>query len=50
VRNDNIGSNDTWYHFIREHVEDGFIKIIFVRTNNNDQDIFTKNVKTETYE
>jgi hypothetical protein len=30
---------DTRYHFIREHVEDGFIKIIFVKTNDNDADI-----------
>jgi hypothetical protein len=31
-------------------VEDGFIKIIFVRTNENDADIFTKNVNKEIYE
>ena len=30
-------------------VEDGFIKNIFVRTNDNDADIFTKNVNGETY-
>jgi hypothetical protein len=41
---------DTWYHFIHEHVEDGIIKIIFVRTNKNDADIFTKNVNKEAYE
>ena len=65
VRTDNIGAIfmaenassgvrtrhiDTRYHFIREHLEDGFIKIIFVRTNDNDADIFTKNVNKETYE
>ena len=38
---------DTRYHFIREHVEDGFIKIIFVRKNDNDPDIFTKNVNKD---
>jgi len=32
------------YHFVREFVEDGFIKIIFVRTADNTADIFTKNV------
>jgi hypothetical protein len=41
---------DTRYHFIREHLEDGFFKIICVRTNDNDADIFTKNVNNETYE
>jgi hypothetical protein len=41
---------DTRYHFICENVEGGFIKIIFVRTNKNDADTFTKNVNKETYE
>jgi hypothetical protein len=31
---------ETRYHFIREHVKNGFIKIISVRTNKNDADIF----------
>jgi hypothetical protein len=29
---------------VREFVEDGFIKIIFVRTAENNADIFTKNM------
>ena len=41
---------DTRYHFVREMIEDGFIKIIFVRTVHNDADLFTKNVNRETYE
>jgi hypothetical protein len=41
---------DTRYHFIQEHIEDGFIQIVFVRTSNNNADIFTKNVNKETYE
>jgi hypothetical protein len=41
---------DTRYHFIREHIEDGFIEIVFVRTSDNDANIFTKNVNKETYE
>jgi hypothetical protein len=41
---------DSRYHFICEHVEDDFIKIIFVRTNENDADILTKNLNKETYE
>ncbi len=35
---------DIRYHFVREFVENGFIKIIFVRTADNTADIFTKNV------
>jgi hypothetical protein len=31
-------------------VEDGFITIIFVRTNENDADISTENLNKETYE
>jgi hypothetical protein len=35
---------DYQYHFIREHMEDGFTNIVFVRTNGNDADVLTKNV------
>jgi hypothetical protein len=35
---------DTQYHFVKEYVQDGFIRIIFVRTKDNDADIFTKNL------
>ena len=41
---------DTRYHYIRENVEDGIIKIEFVRSMENDSDIFTKNVTQEIYE
>ena len=41
---------DTRYHFIRENIDDGIIKIEFVRSKENDSDIFTKNVNQETYE
>ena len=65
VRSDNVGAIfmtenpnsgvrtrhvDTRYHFVREHVEDGFIKIVFVKSEENDADIFTKNVGKEAYE
>lgn len=40
---------DTRYHFVREFVEDGFIRIEFVRSVENDADIFTKNVSQELY-
>jgi hypothetical protein len=38
---------DTRYHFVREYVQDGFIHIIFVRTKDNDADIFTKNLSDD---
>jgi hypothetical protein len=41
---------DTRYHFVREFVEEGFIKIIFVRTKENRSDGFTKNVTGEIYD
>lgn len=37
-------------HFIREFVEDGIIKVIFVKSRNNDADIFTKNLSKELFE
>jgi hypothetical protein len=40
---------DTRYHFVREFIEDGFIKIKFVRSAENDSDLFTKNVNQELY-
>ena len=41
---------DVRYHFVREYVHDGFIQIIFVRTRDNDADIFTKNLSGELHE
>ncbi len=35
---------DVRYHFVREFVEEGFVKIIFVRSEHNTSDGFTKNV------
>jgi hypothetical protein len=40
---------DTRYHFIRENVEDGILKVDFVNSSENDSDIFTKNVSQDTY-
>ena len=40
---------DTRYHFVREFFEDGFIRIEFVRSVENNADIFTKNVSQELY-
>lgn len=41
---------DTRYHFVREYIEDGVVKVVFVRSENNDADIFTKNLNGETFE
>ena len=40
---------DVRYHFIREYIEDGTVEIIFVPSENNDADIFTKNVGKEAH-
>jgi len=38
---------DVRYHFIREFIFEGFIKVVFVRTEKNVADVFTKNVPQE---
>ena len=40
---------DARYHFIREFIEEGYIKIIFVKSEDNSADIFTKNVNGDVY-
>jgi hypothetical protein len=40
---------DTRYHFIREFIEDDFIKVEFVRSVENDADILTKNISHDLY-
>ena len=40
---------NTRYHFVRELIEEGVIKIEFVRSENNDSDIFTKNLGNELF-
>jgi hypothetical protein len=37
------------YHFVREFIEIGFIKMEFVCSVKNDSDLFTKNVDQELY-
>jgi hypothetical protein len=41
---------DTCYLFIRENVEDGIIKVEFVKSIDNDSDDFTKNVSQKIHE
>ena len=40
---------DTHYHFTREYVEDGIIKIRYVRTDDNTSDVMTKNTARKTF-
>ena len=41
---------DTKYLFVREYQEDGIIKIIFVKSIDNESDIMTKNTTKPTFE
>ena len=41
---------DIRYHYVREYIDDGIVKVVFVSTKENDADIFTKNVTSEIYE
>ena len=40
---------DIRYRYVNEMVLDGFLKIQFVKTEENVADIFTKNVSSKTY-
>jgi len=40
---------DIRYHFIRQYIKDGTIMVEFVRSGENDSDIFMKNVTSETF-
>jgi hypothetical protein len=39
---------ETRYHFIEEHVEDVFIKVVIFKTEDNNTDLCTKNLKKGT--
>jgi hypothetical protein len=40
---------NTRYHFVQEFIKDGFIMIDFVRSAENDSDLFTKKINQELY-
>ena len=40
---------DTRVKFVTQFVDDGFLKILFVKTAENVSDMFTKNVSSNTY-
>ena len=41
---------DIWYKYVNEYVEDGIVKIIFVKLADNDSNILTKNLSAELHE
>jgi hypothetical protein len=41
---------DTQYHFVRENHDEGIINIEFIKSDENQSDIFTKIVTQEIYE
>ena len=40
---------DIRYHIVCEHIVDDFIKIVFVKSWNNDANLFTQNLSKDTY-
>lgn len=40
---------DIRQHFVREYIEDGILKVVFVKSEDNDADIFTKNTTEELF-
>jgi hypothetical protein len=40
---------DIRQHFVREFIEDGILKILFVKSEDNDADIYTKNTSEELF-
>ena len=40
---------DIWYHFVWYYIEDGIVKIVFVKSEDNDSDIYTKNLGEELF-
>ena len=40
---------DTHYHFVREYVEDNVLKIVFVKSADNQADPYTMNVGEESF-
>ena len=40
---------DTRYHFVREYIEDGVLKVVYVKSEDNDSHIMTKNTNGSTF-
>jgi len=41
---------DIRFHFIQQHIQEGTVKVEFVKSQENDAELFTKNVNGETFE
>ena len=41
---------DTKYHYVRNYIEDGILKVIFVQLADNEANLFTKNLGIEDFE
>ena len=55
LSNDNCSATRTKHvdvrcHCFREHVEQGILKIVFVRTDDNNSDLMTKNSSVQPFE
>jgi hypothetical protein len=40
---------DTRWHYVRDYIQDGILKVVFVRTRENQSDPFTKNLPVEPF-
>jgi hypothetical protein len=40
---------DIRYHFVRDLIEEGIIEVAFVKSEENDSDVFTKNLGEELF-
>ena len=40
---------DTQFHFIKEHIKEGDVKLVHVKTHEQIADIFTKSLKTDIF-
>ena len=50
ITSDRTKHVDICYHFIRQYIQEGTVKLEFVKSRENDADLFTKNVNGETFE
>ena len=53
TKKDKTGSRtkhiDTRYHYVRNYIEDGILKVIFVQSADNKANLFTKNLGIEDF-
>jgi hypothetical protein len=44
-----IMPDNTMHHFVRDHIVHDFIKIVFVKSNETNADVFTKYMSKDAY-